>query len=200
MGLIAASINPLGAPADGEAFALGDGVFELLTDGVLEEPLGLMAVVESPDTWPTMTLVALPKGGTNANFYGPMNDYRDVFATSYDTIWQLSELLWEYPGLEPYLPIGELGGVVGVVRDRESGQPVAGASVYADGFSQQGIVVYPDFESWSVWGETTGPEGLFVILGSAVGEEYRAASASGTSEAKLAVSTKGVVMALPFEL
>ena len=124
----------------------------------------------------------------------------DIFAVSEETMWLTSEMLWSSPEFEPYMPLGERGGVMGIVRDAVTGEPLQGVEIHPNQ-PTEALIAYPDFQSWSDTGESTGPEGLFVIMNPGLGESFYAdAGFSGESPPRMVLSTEGILSAISFAI
>jgi hypothetical protein len=94
------------------------------------------------------------------------------------------------------LPLGDAGGVIGLVRDINTGTPVEGATVVSQNDASTAIVRYlADDGTFNADG--TGPSGIFVILEPMLAETFEAQmGGSAISGAGTAGSTNNAAFTL----
>jgi hypothetical protein len=86
-----------------------------------------------------------------------------------------SEALATDPAMVDHLPLGEAGGVVGIARNRYTGEPVAGVEIVSltHGAATGAIVRYLA-DDGSFTADATGPSGIYVVVNPALAEEFEA--------------------------
>ena len=166
---IAAASNPAGAMALVE-FDPSDamGRIEGTSDGPLAAPLGIVALTSLGDYYLTATGVAAPD---DAGAYNVANSIHDLWAVPEGDLATWSdELMMDAEIPAENLPLGENGGVVGLVRDAE-GLPVAGAEVLSANPDTEAFVRYlQDDGSFGI--DRTSDTGIFVIIAPGLAEQF----------------------------
>lgn len=179
-----AATNPTMVTPLVEVTAGGDGRVDGTSTMPISAQIGIVGLVSAADYYLTATGLAAPNDdGT----YGPANDIHDIWAVAQSDLTAWSEALAmdaDVPG--DALPLGDAGGVVGVVRDINNGAPVTGATVVSETDGSAALVRYlGDDGLFNVDG--TGASGIFVILNPALAETFvaemggSAISGSGTA-------------------
>lgn len=169
----AAVANPATADALAETTASADGRFEVTAEGVGGTPLGIVATIQAEGYYLTATALAGPiDDGTD---YFPGNDIHDMWVIPEADVTAFSEMLAGDPLLASYLPLGEKGGSIGIVRDEATGEPIAGAVVQSeDGVDSAAYIRYLDDAEDAFGSEATGASGLFVIVNADLAESFEA--------------------------
>src|SRR5690606_12045280 len=167
---IAASVDPVGAAPLASATSEADGIIDVLSDGQISSPLGIVGLTEGDGFYLTATGLASPAAGTN---YGPANTIRDIWVVPADALSDWSGYLGGDPDFMDQLPLGEAGGVVGLVRDAETGEPVAGAVVVPTNPDTSGAVIRYLNENGDDFDDTmTSSQGVFVIVKPGLAETF----------------------------
>lgn len=145
------------------------GRIDVVTPGPPDALVGLVALAEGFDFELTATTIAVPLE-EDPSSYGVANDVHDVWVVPSEAVAAWSEEL-SLDGSIPVdaLPLVEVGGVVGLVRDA-AGAPIAGATVTPTP-QGSGMVVRYLGEDGSFDADATGELGLFLILAPASDHE-----------------------------
>jgi len=188
-----AATNPTGATPLASDTSGADGRIDTETVGPPIEPIGLVALVEVPDSWLTATGLAAP--GDDGTTYGVANDIHDLWVVSEVAAMAWSNMLALDPMIEPTsLPLGDAGGVVGLVRD-ETGAPVAGAAVVPTDAGSPSTVRFLNLDG--TFNETeTSDLGLFVILEPALAETFEVSVGGMPLGVGTAGSASGAIFSL----
>jgi hypothetical protein len=196
IGAIASSSNPVGAAALGEGQTDQEGRFDLITDDQLEQPIGIVGVVSGDGHQLSTVPLAAPLSGLA---YGPANEQRDLWAVPQTELDAWNLLLQQDSSLSDHLPMGDEGGVLGLVREQDTGVPVAGATVEStDGAASTAFVRYLNEAGDAFDASATGTSGIFVVLDPAQGEDFDAflAGEPTTAPTGKAVSVNGSVFVM----
>lgn len=171
---VAAALNaitdPAGADALAEATSGADGRLDVTTEVPISAAIAIIALVEAPGAYLTATGLASPVEGSA---YGVANGIHDLWLVPTASLdaWSAA-LATDVDVPAELLPLGDAGGIVGLVRDA-AGMPIAGAVVEAAPGSAA-IIRYVAADNTIVTDATTDT-GIFVILGGAqTGEDYTA--------------------------
>lgn len=169
---IQASINPTGVT---EATALvaatsdADGRVDATSDGPFTASLGIVGLVSAPSYFLTITGVAAPG---DMDMYDVANAIHELWAIPEGDLSNWSDSLdGDIPG--EFLPLGEAGGVVGLVRD-SSGMPVAGASIESENGAGTGALIRYLNDDGTFGMTETSDLGIFVIVNPGLGESFDA--------------------------
>src|SRR5690606_20957034 len=121
----------------------------------------------------------------------------DLWVVPAATLTAWSDVLEGDAGLpENSLPLGERGGIVGLVRDSTTGDPISGASVASLADTNNAVIRYLD-DAGGFNDQVTGDSGIFVIFGAPTTGETFAATVDGTEIAsQQAGSAAGVIFTL----
>ena len=132
------------------------------------DQIGMVAIVEAEGFRATATGLAKPP-------YEPANAIHDLFLVRESDLAAWSTELAAEPELGEWLPLGEKGGVVGVVRNRYTGEPMAGLRIVSktNGTSTTALVRYLG-EDGTFAATETSPTGVYVLLNPALAEEFEA--------------------------
>src|SRR5690606_20548741 len=105
--------------------------------------------------------------------YGPANTIRDIWVVPETALTDWSGYLEADSEFENALPLGEAGGVVGLVRDAETGDPIAGAVVVpTNGDTSDAVIRYLNDAGDGFVTEATSGLGVFVIVKPGLGETF----------------------------
>ena len=78
------------------------------------------------------------------------------------------------------LPLGEEGGVIGMVRDEVTGDPLTGVTIESKSDGSGALIRYLNDTADAFDGTATGSTGIFIIVEPDLGEEFLAMN--GTTE------------------
>lgn len=169
----AAVSDPVNANALTETVATADGRFEATSDLVNGTPLGIVASVDADGYYLTFTALAGPLDDTTD--YWPGNDIHDLWVVSDAEVTAWSQMLAADPLIAEWVPLGEKGGAIGVVRDEATGVPIAGAVVQSEkGVDTAAYVRYLDETGEGFGTEATSSSGVFVIVNADLAESFAA--------------------------
>lgn len=175
--------NPAGADAIASATSDAMGRLDVTTEVPISAAIAIIALVEGPGGYLTATGLASPADGSS---YAVGTGIHDLWLVPTASLDAWSTALTADVDVEPeLLPLGEAGGIVGLVRDA-AGLPIAGATVEpADAGS--GVVIRYIAADNTIVTDATTETGIFVVLGAAqTGEDFNAVidgnvAASGTA-------------------
>lgn len=159
--------GPDNAEAIGEATSNASGQIDVTVTPT--DQIGIVAVVQADGFRATATGLAKPQ----AAGYEAANAIHDIFVVPEDTLGAYSAALQSDSEAAEHLPLGDNGGVVGIARNRYTGEPQAGVRIVSLSGSSRAIVRYLE-EDGSFGTEATSPTGVYVILDPALAEEFEA--------------------------
>lgn len=171
VGAIAAIGDPDGAPGLVTAMSDGNGVVDVTTTQPISQALGIVGLVDGGAYYVTATGLAAPYEGTQA--YGPLNGIHDIWGVPSAKLTEWSGYLEGDPEPEVAmaLPLGDNGGVIGLVR--QGATPVAGGVVVSeDGPMSGAIIRYLNEDGMGFGTDATSANGVFVIVGPGIGERF----------------------------
>jgi len=185
-GAIAAVANPPEAPALATTTSGADGRVDVTTDVAVKQAVAIVALVESPSGYLTATGLASPVD--EMNNYAVGTGIHDLWLVPSGPLGMWSTALGmdaEIPATS--LPLGDAGGVIGLVRD-SAGMPIAGAVVAPDDAGSGALIRYVNADN-TVAADMTTETGIFIAVGvSQLGEDFTASmggspipGASGTA-------------------
>jgi hypothetical protein len=178
-GAIAASVNPTNITnPEAEGVLSDDGTFDLVSTERIEQPLGIVAVIKGGGYHLSATGLASP---VDMNFYGPGTSLHDAWAVSTTDLDSWNMMLASDTALADFLPLGDEGGVIGMIRDEVTGDPLTGVTVEPkDGDSSNALIRYLNDGADAFDGASTGTSGIFIVVDPGLGEEFLAMN--GTTE------------------
>jgi hypothetical protein len=171
---VAAALQAALMPETATALAMGtsdaNGQIDFTSDAQISAPLGLVGLTSANGYFLTATGLASP---AMMSFYGPANAIHDIWAVPDDLLTSYSMMLEPDAAFANQLPLGELGGVVGLVRDAATGTPIAGAEIISTDADTSGAVIRYLNEAGDgfVEGVTTS-NGVFVLVKPGLGEVF----------------------------
>jgi hypothetical protein len=132
------------------------------------DQIGMVAIVQADGFRATATGLAKPP-------YEPANAIHDIFVVRESDLAAWSTELAAEAELASWLPLGDAGGVVGVVRNRYTGAPMAGLRIVSktNGASTGAVVRYLQ-EDGTFSATETSPTGVYVLLNPELAEEFEA--------------------------
>jgi hypothetical protein len=192
-GALSVLSDPVGADAQASGSTGDDGRVDFTSDAPVGDAIALIALVEAPAAYLTATPVAFP---IVASAYGTANDVHDLWLVPSDRLTAWSDALADDLAIPPaWLPLGDAGGVVGLVRDAD-GLPIAGAVVSPVDADSDAIIRYVHDDD-GIEAAATGDSGLVIVLGAAQTGEFFEATLGGESIATgRTASTDSVVVTL----
>lgn len=170
-----------------------DGQFDQTSAMAIMSQIGIVALVEGDGFFLTATGVASPD---DAGAYAVGNAIHDIWAVPTASLTTWSDALAMDAAIPAEaLPLGENGGVIGLVRDGTSGEAIDRAEVSSDGDDSAAIVRYlADDGSWTEDG--TGAAGIFVIINPSLAEEFSVQVDGNTVAGGTAGSANGAIFTL----
>ena len=193
---VLAALDALSDPPAATLFtgtADGAGVYDFTSPEALSAPIGVIALLVEDGHYPTATGIARPTGG---NSYGPAGDVFDLWVLPDATLSEWNGYLDGDAALAEFLPLGEKGGVVGVVRD-SGGNPMAGAVVESTiGDGSVAMIRYLAEDGMSFTSDMTSSNGLFILVAPQLAEEFTVAGTEAVGTAGSAATGAVFVMAL----
>ncbi|WP_181198024.1 hypothetical protein [Enhygromyxa salina] len=168
---IQASTDPINAEALASGTSDADGEIDTLSDGQIASALGIVGLAGGDDDYfLTATGLASPADGIN---YGPANAIHDIWVVPTQLLDQWSDALMSDPEFEDHLPLGEAGGVVGLVRAADLGTPVPGAVVVPTSPDDSDAVIRYLNDAGDGFQDTmTSVHGIFVIVKPGLAETF----------------------------
>lgn len=132
------------------------------------DSIGMVAIIRADGFRATATGLAKPP-------YEPSNAIHDLFVVSDTLLASYSDALAADAALADFLPLGDAGGVVGIVRNRYTGEPFAGARIVSltNGEATGALVRYLA-DDGTFGSDATGASGVYVLLDPALAEEFEA--------------------------
>lgn len=173
-GAIDISQNPTGYPVAETLTSDANGLVDaVLTGDATHLILGIIAVIEADGYYPTSTGLAKPSAGCGMYEAGIRNP--DLKMMKITDMNRLSDLLLAgYPALADSLPLGEKGGVVGLIRDVNSGEAVSGVEIRSANSASVAQIYYLNGSRDAFTADLSSSSGVFVILNPGMAEEFSA--------------------------
>jgi hypothetical protein len=164
-----AATNPTGVTPILTTTASGEGVVDATSEMPISAQIGIVALVSAGGGYLTATGLASPNSGGG---YDPGVGIHDIWSVQQADLDAWSTALGMDPMIDAAsLPLGDAGGVMGLLRDGATGTPVEGATVVSANDSSAAIVRYLA-DDGSFGTDATGPSGIFVILDPSLAEEF----------------------------
>lgn len=139
--------------------------------GLSEPPLdqvGIIAITSGDGYRETATGLAKPP-------YEAANAIHDLYVVPQAQLTEYSDALMADAEVASFLPLGNEGGVVGIARNRYTGEPVAGATIESKtNGTQTGAVVRYHQPDGSFTEDATSETGVYVIVNPGLAEEFEA--------------------------
>ena len=133
------------------------------------DQIGIVAIVQADGFHDTATGLAKPE----ANGYEAANAIHDVFVVPAQTLADYSATLEADAEAAEHLPLGENGGVVGIVRNRYTGEPQSGIQIASLNGVSSAVIRYLNADG--TWGtDATSETGVYAILNPVLAEEFEA--------------------------
>jgi hypothetical protein len=164
--------DPVNAPAVANMTADANGLFEHEAgEEATKEPVGIVAHVNETGYYLSLTGLVEPEIG--GQIYPPGVRNHDVWAVPTSYMDKISDILTSN-GLEAYAPFGEMGGVIGRVRDADTGLPPTEPVILQSQLpTTQAIIRYLNDDETG-FGEETGATGVYLIFNASLAEKFDA--------------------------
>lgn len=131
--------------------------------------IGILALVSAPGAYLTGTGLSAPDDDGR---YLPGVDIHDIWSVQESRLLDWTMALEGDPEIAAgLLPLGQAGGVIGLVRDEATGEPVAGVTIVSESGGSNAIVRYL-MEDDTFGTQMTSPTGIYVILEPELAEEF----------------------------
>ncbi len=167
---VPASADPTTVMAIMSGTADDQGRVDTTSDIPILAQIGILALVSAPGAYLTGTGLAAPNDDGR---YLPGVDNHDIWSVQEADLLAWTLALEGDPEIAAgLLPLGDAGGVVGLVRDAATGEPVAGVTVVSESGGSDAIVRYL-MEDDTFGAEATSTTGIYVILDPELAEEFR---------------------------
>ncbi|WP_434422996.1 hypothetical protein [Nannocystis pusilla] len=149
-----------------------DGRIDATSETPVNTGIGVIGVVGGGDYYLTATGLAQPYTGDT--LYPPLNGIHDIWGvpTAKLTEWSGFLMADADQAVVDALPLGENGGVVGLVR--QGGVPVAGAVVVPEMDSSTAAIRYLNEDGMGFNTDGTSSNGVFILLNPAIAEKFTA--------------------------
>ncbi len=171
-GALDAAANPQTTPGIAMLDADAAGRFELVTDQADGQAIGLVALSQAAGY--ELTVTGLVEADIANGSYPPGATNHDVWVVPTTFVDELNTKLLADPEVAPFLPLGEVGGVVGRVREPDCGDGVAGVEIVSRAGAQSTAVIRYLADDGTFTDTATGPSGLFIIVAPALAEKFDA--------------------------
>jgi len=168
IGALSALGNPAMATPVAKGNADADGKVDFVSPEALKEGIGIVGIITGGDYYTTATGLASPTAGK----YGPMNGIRDIWAVPTAKLTEWSGLLAADPDVMTFLPLGDNGGVVGLVREAATSAPKAGAKIVPVADTTNAFVRYLSDDGMSFNSDATGTTGIFILVNPGLAEKF----------------------------
>lgn len=188
-----AATNPTGADPLAEGTSDAEGRIDTTSNGPIMAPIGTVALTSAGGYYLTATGVASPvDGGTT---YEVGTGIHDLWAVPDTDLADWSTELGNDMAIDAaLLPLGDMGGVVGLVRDGMN-NPVTGATVASTDGGSGAIIRYLDNDgTFNEMGTTD--TGIFIILDPALAEDFEVTSGGMVVGGGTAGSANGAIFTL----
>jgi hypothetical protein len=196
-GALDVSQNPAGFPPAQILTSDKDGRIDVILSGdVTTLPLGLVVVGEKEGYYPTSTGLVKPEAG--CNMYVPATRNADIKIIKKTDLSAMSDALKaDFPDESDRLPLGEKGGVLGVIKHVVSGDGVKDAVLKSANDSTSARIYYLNEARDGFTTGKTSSNGIFVIMQPGLAEEFNAfiGSKKVSRRSATAGETSGVLFA-----
>lgn len=154
------------------ATATSDAMGRFDTTIMPDDMIGMVAIVQADGFRATATGLAKPGPDDE---YEPSNAIHDIFVVRESDLVAWSDALADDAAVADHLPLGDAGGVVGVARNRYTGEPVAGLTIVSktNGDATMAVIRYLQ-DDGTFTSDTTGAPGVYVLVNPALAEEFEA--------------------------
>ncbi|MCX4243362.1 hypothetical protein [Paraliomyxa miuraensis] len=192
-----AATNPTGATAIVEGTTNASGEIDVTSSGPISAVVGIVGLTSLGGYYLTATGLAAPVDG--GSDYNVANSIHDIWMVPESDLGDWSDALAMdamIPGEN--LPLGEQGGVVGLVRDA-AGAPIGGAVVRSTNAGSGAFIRYLN-DDGSFGDVDTSDLGIFVILAPALAEVFEVEVGGAVAGSGTAGSADGAIFTLIFNV
>jgi len=195
-GAVPAISNPTATPGIVTAKSDAMGRFDVSSDQVQTQTIGIVALTNVDNYCLSSTGLASPDETTAEYALG--NTIHDIWVVSSDDLMDWSDVLMGDTEVAPYLPLGEKGGIIGLIRDAE-GMALAGATIASEEMTSKAIIRYLADDGMSFTETATGSSGIFVIVNPGLAEGFIAEAGGKLLGSNIGGSTEktAFIMVLP---
>jgi hypothetical protein len=175
VGAMEAILSPAGAVPVATVTTDAEGYFEIDLDSSANDKLvGLISRVALDGYYLTFTGLVEPDSVTGIYEPGLIN--HDIWAVPEQIMNEWSDLLLADDIYQQFAPLGENGGVLGKVRDMDTGKGVEGITLKSrlPESETRAIVLYISEDGKSLKTDTTSSNGLCIILDPQIAEKFDA--------------------------
>lgn len=169
VGALAALQNPNDATPIVTATSMADGRLDVTSTEPISAGIGIVGTIGGSGLYLAATGLASPVMGSS---YGPLNSIHDVWAMPQATLDAWNGLLAADPDLAAYLPLGDKGGVVGKVRNKNTGAGIAAATVVPVTEPSNALIRYLNEAGDGFVSDATSSSGIFVLVAPGLAEEF----------------------------
>jgi hypothetical protein len=167
--------NPIGAPVLVEATSDASGRVDVTTQERLPVGVGLVGLVAGDGLTPTTGAIAEPLAN---GAFGPGNTYHDLWVAPTEALTTWEALLAADAEVAPHLPLAAGGAVIGLVRERGTGAPLAGAALVSEEPASAALVRYLNETRDAFDGAATASHGLVLVVNPGLAEGFQVEIAS----------------------
>ena len=166
--------DPLTAPTVAQGTTNELGRYDILgDDNATKEMIGLVALVEHSGYYLTASGVVEPEIGGYIYPAGARN--HDISLVPESTISEWSDLLVAHDSsLSAYVPLGEKGGVIGKIRDQDTGEPVGGIELVSRTPQSIAQIFYLNAAGDGLQTNSSSANGHFIVLDASLAEKLDA--------------------------
>lgn len=173
VGALAALQDPGGAAGLVTATSDANGQVDATSELPINQGIGIIGLVGGGDYYITATGLASPYPNTSK--YPPLNGIRDIWGVPTAKLTEWSGYLMADPDPEvaTNLPLGDNGGVIGLVRSGGAG--VANAVVTSAKDGSTALIRYLNDDGMGFNADATSANGVFVLMNPALAEGFTVA-------------------------
>ncbi len=166
------ALSALGDPANATPVAKGTsdaaGKVDFVSAEALKEGIGIVGIITGGAYYTSATGLASPTAGK----YGPMSSIRDIWAVPSAKLTEWSTILTADVDVMPFMPLGDNGGVIGLVRTAGDSSPKAGAKVLPVNDTSKALIRYLSDDGLTFNSNATGTSGIFILVNPGLAEKF----------------------------
>lgn len=164
-----AATNPTGFTPILSLTSDADGRVDGTTPGPLDVGIGIVSMASASGYYLTATGIASPVDGTK---YAPGTGIHDLWVMPEASLTAWSSELGNDAEMQPFMPLGDQGGVVGFIRDESTGAGVAGAVVKSVSDTSTAKIRYLNDDGMTFNATASSSNGIFVLVAPGLAEEF----------------------------